>query len=36
MFFDSDDSIVWRVFDVLGQVILYGGPTLFLIVGQFI
>jgi hypothetical protein len=36
MFFDSEDSIVWRVFDVLFQGILYGGPTLFLIVGQFI
>ena len=28
MFFDSDDSMLWRLFDVLFQGILFGAPVI--------
>lgn len=28
MFFDSDDSMLWRLFDVLFQGVVYGAPVI--------
>ena len=28
MFMDSDDSMLWRLFDVLFQGVLYGSPVI--------